>query len=263
MRVTTNGHALAVEDGGKGTPLLLLHGFPMSSAIFAPIRPFVERSGRLITMDLRGFGASDAPQGLYGMDDLAEDVVRVADHLGLERFVLGGHSMGGYVAFRVAARHRHRLSGLVLIDTRAAADTPEGVERRRATIATIKGGGRNVFLDGFLPLLVGPVTRDRKPKVMEQLRAIAAGIPDHVLTGCLEGMMTRPDSRDLLAGLDLPTLVIVGAQDPVTPPDEARALALALPRGELLEVPDAGHTPTAEQPAIAGEAIARFLSEQL
>jgi pimeloyl-ACP methyl ester carboxylesterase len=263
MRVTMNGYALAVEDGGHGTPLLLLHGFPMSSAIFSPIRPFVERAGRLVTIDLCGFGASDAPLGPYGMDDLAADVVRVADQLGLERFVLGGHSMGGYVAFRVAARHRHRLSGLVLMDTRAAADTPEGVERRRASIAAITAGGRDAFLDAFLPLLVAPATRDRQPEVMELLRAMAAGIPDHVLTGCLEGMMTRPDSRGLLAGFDRPALVIHGAADAVMPPAEARALALALPRGEILEVPNAGHTPTLEQPELVGEAIARFLTEQL
>jgi len=263
MRVTMNGYALSADDGGRGAPVLLLHGFPMSSAIFAPVRPIVERAGRLITVDLRGFGASDALPGSYDMESLADDVVRVADHLGLDRFVLGGHSMGGYVAFRVAAKHRRRLSGLILIDTRAAADTPEGVERRRASIAAITAGGRDAFLDAFLPLLVSPTTQDRQPEVMELLRAIAAGIPDHVLIGCLEGMMTRPDSRGLLAGLDLPALVIVGAQDPVTPPDEARALALALPRGELLEVPDAGHTPTLEQPAIVGEAIARFLTEQL
>ena len=106
MRVAMNGYALAVEDGGHGIPVLLLHGFPMSSAIFSPIRPFVERAGRLVTIDLRGFGASDAPQGSYDMDSLADDVVRVADHLELDRFVLGGHSMGGYVAFRIAARHR-------------------------------------------------------------------------------------------------------------------------------------------------------------
>jgi len=263
MRVAMNGYALAVEDGGHGIPVLLLHGFPMSSAIFAPIRSIVERAGRLVTIDLRGFGASDAPQGSYDMDSLADDVVRVADHLELDRFVLGGHSMGGYVAFRVAARHRHRLSGLVLIDSRAAADTPEGVEQRRASIAAITTGGRDAFLDAFLPLLVAPATRDRQPEVMELLRAIAAGIPDHVLTGCLEGMMTRPDSHGLLAGLDLPALLIHGADDAVMPPAEARALALALPRGELLEVPNAGHTPTIEQPELVGEAIARFVIEQL
>jgi pimeloyl-ACP methyl ester carboxylesterase len=263
MRVAMNGYSLAVEDGGLGTPVLLLHGFPMSSAAFAPIRPRVERAARLITIDLRGFGASEAPPGSYDMDSLADDVVRVADHLGLDRFVLGGHSMGGYVAFRVAANHRHRLSGLILIDTRAAADTAEGAAKRRATIATIAGGGRDAFLNGFLPLLVAPATRDRQPELMGQLRAIAAGIPDHVLTGCLEGMATRPDSRGLLAGLDLPAVVVHGADDAVMPVDEARALALALPRGRFAEVAAAGHSPTLERPDVVGEAIARFTSEQL
>ena len=97
-------------------------------------------TGRLVTVDLRGFGASDAPESGYGMDDLADDVLGVADHLGLDRFVLGGHSMGGYVALRVAARYLDRLAGLVLIDTRAAADSPEGIERRRSAIATIRDG---------------------------------------------------------------------------------------------------------------------------
>jgi len=263
MRVAMNGYSLAVEDGGQGTPVLMLHGFPMSSAAFAPIRPRVERAARLITIDLRGFGASDAPPGSYDMDSLADDVVRVADHLELDRFVLGGHSMGGYVVFRVATHHRHRLAGLILIDTRAAADTAEGAAKRRAAIATIAGGGRAAFLNGFLPLLVAPATRDRQPELMEQVAEIAARIPDHVLIGCLEGMMTRPDSRGLLASLDLPALVVHGADDAVMPVDEARALALALPRGELLEVPDAGHTPTLERPDAVGNAIARFLTEQL
>ena len=263
MRVAMQGYSLAVEDGGHGTPVLLLHGFPMSSAAFAPIRPIVEREARLITIDLRGFGASDAPPGPYDMSSLADDVVRIADHFGLERFVLGGHSMGGYVAFRVAANHRHRLSGLVLIDTRAAGDTPEGAERRRAAIAGIAGGGRDAFLGAFLPQLVAPATRGRQPELMDRLVAIAAGIPDHVLTGCLEGMAARPDSRGLLAGLDLAALVVHGAEDAVMPLDEARALALALPRGRFVEVAGAGHTPTLEQPELVGEAIVRFLAEQL
>jgi len=150
MRVAMDGYSLALEDGGQGTPVLLLHGFPMSSAAFAPIRPRVERAARLITIDLRGFGASDTPPGPYDMSSLADDVVRIADHLGLERFVLGGHSMGGYVAFRIAASQRDRLSGLILIDTRAAPDTAEGVERRRAAALDrdagqhrdTEGGGR-------------------------------------------------------------------------------------------------------------------------
>lgn len=260
MRADINGSSMAVHDGGSGTPLVLLHGFPMSSAIFVPIRPTVERIARLITPDLRGFGESEAPAGGYGMDDLADDVVAVADLLGLDRFVLGGHSMGGYVTFRVASRHRDRLAGLVLIDTRAGADAPEGVERRRSAIEAIEHGRRQVFLDGFLHGLVGSTTRSSRTHVVETVLAMAASVPDHVLTGCLRGMMERPDSRGLLAELDLPALVLVGAEDTLTPPDEAQAMVDALPRGQLVVVPDAGHTPTLEQPAEAGSALAAFLA---
>lgn len=260
MRFTVNGCELEVADGGSGTPLLLLHGFPMSSAIFGPVRPAVEAVARLITPDLRGFGASEAPANGYGMDELADDVLGLADRLGLGRFVLGGHSMGGYVTLRVAARHRDRLAGLVLIDTRAGADSPEGIEARRSAIATIDSGRRDDFLDGFLPRVVGASTRATDPTVLARLRALADAVPDHVLNGCLQGMAERPDSRNLLAELDVPALVIVGAEDEVTPPDEARAMADALPQGHLVVVPNAGHTPTLEQPAATGAAVAAFLT---
>lgn len=259
MRVTINGHALEVEDGGAGLPVLLLHGFPLSSAIFAPVRAVLENAARVITPDLRGFGRSDAPTDGYSMDALADDVLALADELELERFVLGGHSMGGYLAFRVAARQPERLAGLVLIDTRAGADTVATAEHRRGTIAELRAGGREAFLDGFLPALVAPSPSAHRTKALEQLRAIAAPIPDHVLIGCLEGMMARPDSSELLVGLDVPALVVVGAEDAVTPPDEARSMVRSLPQARLTLIDEAGHTPTLERPVPTADAIAVFL----
>ncbi len=259
MRVEMDGFGLEVQDGGSGTPLFLLHGFPLSSGIFDAVRPVIQRAGRMVTVDLRGFGLSDAPECRYGIPDLAEDVIRVADRLGLDRFVLGGHSMGGYVALQVAAEHRDRLSGLVLVDTRAAADGESAAERRREAAAAIRAGGRETFLDGLLPGLVGRSTRERQPELLDELRDMAAGVPDHVLTACLDGMRARPDRRSLLGELDLPALVMVGAEDELVPVEEARATAEALPRGRLKVVPEAGHTPTVERPVVAGDAIAVFV----
>jgi pimeloyl-ACP methyl ester carboxylesterase len=259
MRVEIDGFGLAVEDGGSGVPLVLLHGFPLSSGVFGSVRPVVERAGRVVTVDLRGFGRSDAPEVAYGIPDLAGDVLRVADHLGLERFVLGGHSMGGYVALQVAAEHRDRLAGLVLVDTRAAADTESAAERRREAAAEIRQGRRGAFLDGLLPGLVGHSTRERQPELLDVLRGMAAGVPDHVLAGCLDGMRGRPDRRSLLGELQVPALVMVGAEDELVPVEEARTMAEALPRGRLKVVPEAGHTPTLERPVVAGDAIAVFV----
>jgi len=262
MRVTTdNGRRVEVKDGGRGIPLLLLHGFPLSSEIFAVMRPLVERVGRVIALDLPGFGSSDAPEAGYTMDDLAGEAMRVADRLGLERFALGGHSMGGYVALRVAAHHRDRLTGLVLIDTRAAADSPEAAAKRHAAAAAIRGGGRETYLDSFMPLLIGPTTSSRNPDLPARLRSLADAVQDHVLAGCLEGMAARPDSRGLLSGLELPALVVVGAEDELTPVTEARELSEALPRGRLQVIAEAGHTSPLECPEVFGEAVAVFLRE--
>ena len=261
MRVELGTVALEVEDHGEGVPLVLLHGFPLSAEIWTPVRPALEQAARLVTPDLRGFGSSDKPAGDYGMETLADDVVRLADRLGIEHFVLGGHSMGGYVALRLAAGHPGRLAGLVVVASRAGADSPEGRLRRDAAIERIRRGEAAAFLDEFVPNLVGPSTRQRAPRLLAELRALAGEVPDDVLAGCLAGMRDRPDSSSVLARLDVPALVIAGQEDSVVPPDEAGAIAAALPRARLAVIPQAGHTPSVERPIPTAEAILAFMRE--
>ncbi len=261
MRVHVGEVTLEVEDHGEGVPVVLLHGFPLSSEMWAPIRTAVEQASRLITPDLRGFGLSETPAGDYTMEALAGDVLRLADRLGLGRFVLGGHSMGGYVALRLAEGHRERLAGLILMDSRASADSAEARGRRDAAIERIRRGETAAFLDEFVGNLVGRSTRERAPRQLAEMRAIAGGIPDHVLAGCLAGMRDRRDSTDVLARLDLPALVIAGQEDTITPPEVGQAMTAALPRARLAVIPLAGHTPSVERPIPTAEAIIGFLLE--
>jgi pimeloyl-ACP methyl ester carboxylesterase len=261
MRIELDGVTLEVEDHGEGVPVVLLHGFPLSSEMWIPIRPAIEQVVRLITPDLRGFGGSHAPQGDYGMETLAGDVLRLVDRLGLERIVLGGHSMGGYVALRFAAAHPERLAGLILVNTRASADTNEGKIRRQTAIARIRRGETAEFLDEFVPNLVGPSTGKRAPRQVAELRAIAGEVPDYVLAGCLTGMRDRPDSSDVLPRLEVPALVIAGEEDAVVPPDAARAMAETLSNARLAVIPLSGHTPSVERPIPTAEAILAFLRE--
>ncbi len=261
MRIDLGGVGLEVEDHGDGVPFVLLHGFPLSSAIWTPIRTAVEQAARLVTPDLRGFGASDKPAAGYAVDELAEDIVRLADALGLDRFVLGGHSMGGYVALRLAAAHRERIAGLVLVDTRAEPDTPEGKRRRDSALAAIGRGEIGPFRAEFVGGLVGPSTKARAPRVLEELMAIAAEAAPHALSGCLAGMRDRPDSRPVLPELDVPALVIVGQEDALTAPASAQAMASALPAARLVEIPSSGHTPSMERPIPTADAILAFLRE--
>lgn len=260
MQVDVRGIRLAVVLGGEGVPVVLLHGFPLSSAIWDPIRPSLESACRLVTPDLRGMGRSERPVGAYSMDSLAEDVLHLADALGLERFVLGGHSMGGYVTLRFAARWPERLAGLIFVGSKAEADPPPGRIVRQEAIAEIGRYGAERYLEGFVPRLVGRTSHQEHPELLPRLGAIVAGTPAHVLQACQQGMLERPDSTALLPQLDMPSLVVVGEEDTFVPLATAQAMAAALPQGRLAVISGAGHTPSLERPVQTASAIFSFLA---
>jgi pimeloyl-ACP methyl ester carboxylesterase len=267
MLSTTNssdlaGMSLGVDDHGRGVPVILLHGFPLSAEIWSPVRPALEDVARLVTPDLPGFGRSAKPASGYAMDEMAECVVRLADVLGLERFVLGGHSMGGYVAMRVAAAAPGRVAGLLLVDTRAGADGAEARQRRDAAISSIRAGGRQAFLDGFVQTLIGPSTRRRAPRVEAELRELASEVPDHVLVGALEGMRDRPDSTDVLRSLDVPALFVAGDEDLLAPPDVAEQMRREMRQARLEIILETGHTPSVERPVATAAVMVAFLRRE-
>lgn len=262
MFVEVRGHRLFCEDVGEGrkVPVVFLHGFPLSSEIWLPLQDTIAREFRFIAPDLRGFGRSDKPAGPYTMDTLAEDVLGIADALGIGRFVLAGHSMGGYVALRIVARAPERVLVLLLVCTRAEPDTEEGKARRRQGIETIRTQGPLAFLDTYLPNLVGATTKATRPEVLDRLRGIATQVPDHVLVGCLEGMMERPDSRPLLSQIRVPALVVAGAEDGLIPPDHARTMAEQIPLGRFALLQRCGHTPSLEAPQELVQVLLPFLA---
>ncbi len=259
MFVEVRGQRWYYTDAGEGLPVLFLHGFPLSSEIWSPIREPLARRVRFLAPDLRGFGRSDKPEGPYTMESFAEDILGLADALGVERFVLGGHSMGGYIAFRVAARAPERLLGLVLVCTRAEADSEEGRARRQQAIEAIRSRGPTAFLDTFLPNLLGATTKSSRPEVLAHLREIASAVPTHVLVGCLMGMRDRSDSRDLLPRIQVPVLVVAGEEDPVVPVESAQTMVAALPHARLLILPRCGHTPSLEVPGALAQGLVTFL----
>jgi pimeloyl-ACP methyl ester carboxylesterase len=259
VRVTIDGYGIEVVDAGSGVPFVLLHGFPLSSAIWASVRPELERVCRLITPDLRGFGASDKPEGDYSMAALARDVAALADRLGLERFVLGGHSMGGYVALAVAALRPAQVAGLVLVGSRAAADSEEARARRAAAVLSIGATGPGPYIATFVPGLLGETTRRQRAELLDELYEICAPTPEHVLVGCQQGMAARPDLTELIRSLDAPVLVLAGEEDGFVTIAASDALACSLKRGYLSTIPAAGHTPSMERPRETGEAIISFL----
>jgi YbgC/YbaW family acyl-CoA thioester hydrolase len=255
-RVTVNGVRLAIETGGTGSPILVLHGFPVDRTVWR--HQLDTLTGyRRIALDLRGMGQSDAPDLGYSMAMYADDVIGLLDALGEDRVVLCGLSMGGYIAFELIRRYRHRFNGLILMDTRAEADSAEGRKTRDALVAKVRDQGAIAAAEAMLPRFF---TGSVPPDIIQAVRDMILRTPVSGIIGALTAMRDRPDSTSLLPGLvGLPTLVVVGQEDVITPPAISEAMAAAIPEARLVEIPGAGHLPCVEQPVPTTRAILKFL----
>jgi pimeloyl-ACP methyl ester carboxylesterase len=202
-------------------------------------------------------GSSDAPDLGYSMATYADDVAALIDALGEERVVLCGLSMGGYVAFEFLRRFRHRVRGLVLVDTRAEADSAEGRKARDALVAKVREQGAIAAAEAMLPrFFTAAVPTD----IIQTVRDMILRTPVSGIIGALVAMRDRPDSTAMLPTLvGLPTLVVVGQEDVITPPPLAHAMASAIPEARLVEVPGSGHLPCIEQPVPTTRAVLKFL----
>lgn len=258
--VTVNGVRLAVTDEGTGPAVLFIHGFPHDSSLWQHQIEALQ-GVRRVAPDLRGFGRSEVPQSGYSMATYAADLRKLADRLVLDRVVLCGLSMGGYIAFECCRLWPELIAGLVLIDTRAEPDSDEAKAARDATIVDVRKGGMAAVVEGMLTGQVGQSTAARKPEVVDRVRRMILEAPVPGTIGALEAMKQRPDSRPLLPTLGgFPVLVMVGSEDGLTPPDAARAMAQSIPGGRLEIVPEAGHLAPLEQPEVVTDLLKRFLS---
>lgn len=252
---------LAFREVGTGTPLVLLHAFPLSSAMWLAQREGLGHRCRVVTPDQRGFGGSPLGDDPPSLDLCADDLAQLLDRLGLERVVLGGLSMGGYVAMAFLRRHPDRVAALVLADTKASAD-PEPARANRERIAqAVQEEGSTVLVDDVLPTLLGPTTVAGRPSVVGRVQGLVQAAPPAAVAWAQRAMAARPDSFATLQELDRPALVLVGDQDALSPVADAQAMADALPQGRLAVLPDAGHLSAVETPDAFTEQVARFVGE--
>jgi 3-oxoadipate enol-lactonase len=262
MKTPANPHAvtgpLAFEDVGGGFPLVLLHAFPLNAAMWAPQLPALMNECRCVAPHLRGFGTSPVA-GPHTMDQYADDVAATLDALGIERAVVAGLSMGGYVALALWRRHRDRIRGLVLADTRATADTPEAAAKRRDLIAVAREGGAPAVAERQIAALLGATTRAKHPEIEEDVRGLILRAPVEGIVGALEAIMHRPDSTPLLATIDVPTLIVVGDEDTITTPAESRAMHEAIAGSRIEIIAGAGHLSNLERPAAFNTVVSEFV----
>jgi pimeloyl-ACP methyl ester carboxylesterase len=253
--------SLNVLEQGSGTPLLLVHGFPLDHTMWR--RQIDDLSGvcRVIAPDLRGFGKSGITTGTAGMARMADDLADMLAGLKIdEPVVFCGLSMGGYVAWQFALRHRERLAKLILCDTRAVADSPEAAAGRLKTADRVMAEGPAVVAEAMLGKLFAPATVTDQPDLVEETRQVMLRTAPAGIAAALRGMAERPDVSGKLAEFDLPALVICGEHDAISPPAEMRGIAEQLPQARFCEIKDAGHMAPLEQPAAVNAAIREFLA---
>lgn len=264
---TVAGRRLRYADVGAGRPLVLLHAFPLTHALWKHQLEAPATGWRYVAPDLRGFGGSeriapDAPRrspGARSMSEHAEDVLSLIDLLELERPAVAGVSMGGYVAFALLARLGARLSALVLSDTRAEADTEEARANRRRMQDLVLERGAEAIAGEMVPKLLGETSRRERPALEEEVRTLIEGNAAESIHDALEALASRPDATPALAAIKCPTLVTVGAEDVLTPVALHRAMQAGIAGAHLEVIDGAGHLANLEAPEAFNSVLSEFL----
>lgn len=251
---------LEYDDAGRGPVVVLLHGFPLSKDMWRPQVLALQKDYRVIVPDLRGFGGSSPFDASPSLEQMADDVAGLLTALNAhEPVVLGGLSMGGYLALAVARKYPTLLRALILADTRAEPDDAQAKANRDTMIEFARSHNAGDVIDKMMPKLLAEKTRQEKPDVELQVHSVASAQSIDGIIGALKVLRDRPDARSALADIRVPTLVLVGSDDTLTPPTMAESLAAGIAGAKLVKIPGAGHMSNLEEPMAFNAAIEAFL----
>lgn len=262
MITTTRVGTVGFDEAGAGTPVILLHGFPHDRSLWSAQLAAPPAGARLIAPDLPGFGES-ARAAVPSLDVYADWVMAFCDSLALKRVVIGGLSMGGYLAFALWRRYPERISALILADTKAPADNDEGKAKRVALQEVARTEGAASIAEKQLGGMIGKTTRETRPQVVAYVDAMMRAAPVTGIIDGLDALRTRVDSTPTLATINVPTLIICGAEDALTPVKESEAMHLAISDSQLAIIPGAGHASCIEHPAAFNALLAGFLTARI
>jgi pimeloyl-ACP methyl ester carboxylesterase len=260
VKAFINGITMAYDETGKGPAVVLIHGFPLNRRMWRPQVAALSAAGyQVITPDLRGFGESEAPDGPYSIDLYADDVAGLLDHLGIERAVVGGMSMGGYVLLNMLERYPQKISAACFIVTRSNADDEAGKAKRLALAKDVAALGPQVVADVFKSLLFAQDTAALRPELVSEIYGWMIDADSRGLAGGLLAMRERKDYTQLLGRFRLPSLVIGAEQDLAVPPESIKVLEDGLPDCKTCVIPQAGHMANMEQPEAFNACLLEFL----
>ncbi len=257
---------IAYLDSAPGESQLrtcvLLHAFPIGASLWEPQLRSVPSGWRFIAPDLRGFGGSTELDTITNasIGDYAQDAIDLLDELGVGRVIIGGASMGGYVAFAFLQAAADRVDGVILANTRAGADSPESRANRRNMLAVLDREGPSGVAREMMPRLLGKTTHETNPEAEPFVRRLIKQQSSMAIRTAIHRMMHRPDSTPLLLSITAPTLIITGEEDALIPVEESQAMASAVTGATLVIVPRAGHLANLEQPDAFNKALHEFLA---
>ena len=254
---------MAYTDTGMGRPVVLIHGYPFNRSLWNEQVADLSHSYRVIVPDLRGFGESDASEGPATMDRMAQDVALLLDHLGISRAVIGGLSMGGYVALAFYKQFPSRVRALILADTRAQADTEEGKQTRAQQAEKALAEGMAGIADAMLPKLLTPDTVSKRPEIVKRVRDMMLKTKPEGTAAALLGMAQRDDQTQLLPQISSPALIVVGAEDAITPVADSEKMHNAIAGSRLVVLENAGHVSNLERTEEFNKHLLDFLRESL
>ena len=252
---------MAYTDVGSGRPVVLIHGYPFNRSLWNEQIAALSGSYRVIAPDLRGFGESDSSDGPSTMNRMAQDVALLLDHLEIPRVTIGSLSMGGYVTFAFYQQFAPRVRALILADTRAQADTEEAKQTRAQQAEKALSEGMAGIADAMLPKLLTPETVSKRPEIVKRVRDMMLKTKSDGAAAALRGMAVRDDQTSLLSKITVPTLIIVGSEDAITPVADSEKMNQAIAGSRLVVLENAGHVSNLERTEEFNEALLDFLSD--
>lgn len=258
--IEVSGVCFRVADEGSGPVILLVHGFPLDHTMWSSQIEEFSKTNRVIAPDLRGFGGTDGALYSVSMEQYADDLVALLEALHADKpITFCGLSMGGYVGWQFALRHPKWLGRLILCDTRSVADSAEAASNRLKMAEIVTKEGPEPIAWAMMPKLFAPTTSERRPELTEQIRRTVLATNPIAIAAAHRGMAVRPDVSSFLPTLHVPTLVIVGEYDVISPPAEMKAFSDAMPNARFAVISNAGHMAPIENPSEVNQVIHEFL----
>lgn len=249
-----------VNDAGEGRQtIILIHGFPFNYTSWQPQIDHFKSNYRVIAYDIRGFGSSSISTEKQSIQLMADDLIAIMDDLEIEKAIVCGLSMGGYIALNAISRYADRFSGIVLCDTQCGADSPEAYEKRFKTIEHISKHGLEAFAVPFIDALFGPETYSGNPELVQSIKEMVLSANIETVKATLKALAERGETCSILSQIDIPALLVFGTEDKITPPHHGSTMQAQIPNAIFETVEDAGHLSNLESPELFNDILERFM----